>query len=120
MKRFFVTTLAIVISCNLHAQNTANETAPVSNAEPAKEAPAVSKAEKMKKLNLSEEQKMKLVEINNVNRRAKTAIESDSSLSAEQKQQKIKELKNAQTEKLKSILTSEQFEQLKTMRKEEE
>ena len=120
MKRILLIALTFTFSAYSQAQTTSNATAPATSTAPSKDDTKAAKAEKMKKLNLTDEQRDKMKELNNINRREKMAIESDSTLSADQKQKKIKELRKGQQEKLKSILTSEQYEQLKEMRKNDD
>lgn len=78
----------------------------------------LSKKEALKELNMTEEQKGKVKEIMKANKAAKKAIEDDSSLSAEQKKAKIKQLRLSQMQKLKTVLSPEQIEKFKKLRSE--
>ena len=77
-----------------------------------------SRRDMMKELNLNREQKQKLREAKSSNQSAKAAIENDNTLTADQKKVKLRELRKAQLEKLKTILSPEQIEKLRKMRQE--
>ncbi|MEI2749483.1 MAG: hypothetical protein V9E88_12060 [Ferruginibacter sp.] len=77
-----------------------------------------SKREMMKELNLTRDQRQKLKEAKSSNQSAKAAIENDNTLTADQKKVKLRELRKAQLEKLKTILSPEQIEKLRKMRQE--
>lgn len=74
------------------------------------------KLEKMNSLNLTKQQMSQLKEFRRNIKQQKNAINNDPSLSDEQKQNKLKGLHKEQQEKLKSILTAEQMQQLKEER----
>jgi len=71
----------------------------------------------MKALNLSMEQKGQLKESHRSMKQKKEEVSNDTSLTAQQKETKMKELHKEQKEKLNSILTPEQKEKLKEERK---
>ena len=77
-----------------------------------------SRRDMMKELNLNREQKQKLREAKSSNQSAKAAIENENTLTADQKKVKFRELRKAQLEKLKTILSPEQIEKLRKMRQE--
>lgn len=77
-----------------------------------------SKREMMKELNLTRDQKQKLKEAKSGNQSAKAAIENDNTLTADQKKVKLRELRKAQLQKMKTILTPEQFEKLRKMKQD--
>ena len=77
-----------------------------------------SRRDMMKELNLNREQKQKLKEAKSSNQSAKAAIENDNTLTADQKKVKLRELKKAKLENLKTILSPEQIEKLRKMRQE--
>ena len=61
----------------------------------------------------TEEQKNKMKEINKEFKAAKANIESDTTLSPEQKQSQIKAASKSKSSKMKEIFTPEQLEQMK-------
>lgn len=77
-----------------------------------------SRRDMMKELNLTRDQRQKLKESKSSNQSAKAAIENDNTLTADQKKVKLRELRKAQLEKLKTILSPEQIEKLRKMRQE--
>ncbi len=70
----------------------------------------------MNGLNLTKQQMSQLKEVRRNIKQQKDAINNDQSLSDEQKQSKLKDLRKEQQEKLKSILTPEQMQELKEER----
>jgi len=77
-----------------------------------------SRRDMMKELNLTRDQRQKLKESKSSNQSAKAAIENDNTLTADQKKVKLRELRKAHLEKLKTILSPEQIEKLRKMRQE--
>ena len=69
--------------------------------------------EMIKELNLTKVQKIKLRELHQSMQATKTAIENDPSLTAQQKQGKLKEARMDQLQKINAILTPEQQEQFR-------
>ncbi len=61
-----------------------------------------------KELNLTKEQKITMKDLRDQHKDAKDAIENDSTLSYEQKNEKLKQLKKQQAAKIQEILTEEQ------------
>ena len=80
-----------------------------------KEVMKTKKGKKMAELNLSREQKKQVKEIKQNDDAAKNAILNDAALSEEQKKEKLKELRKARQEKIKTMLTPEQKEKLKNI-----
>ncbi len=78
----------------------------------------LSKKEALKELNMTDDQKSKVKELMKANKAAKKTIEDDSSLSGEQKKEKIKQLRIAQMQKMKTVLSPEQIEKFKKLRNE--
>ncbi|MEP6677366.1 MAG: hypothetical protein ABJA78_19555 [Ferruginibacter sp.] len=72
--------------------------------------------EMMRELNLSRQQKVKLKEAMQDMKAKKQAVDADTTLNASARQQKMRELKKMQLEKMNSILNEEQKEKLKQMR----
>jgi len=70
----------------------------------------------MQELNLSEEQKTKLREINEGNRQKKQAILSNSQLTEEQKRSQLNELRESGKGNLQQVLTDEQKAKMKDLR----
>jgi Spy/CpxP family protein refolding chaperone len=62
----------------------------------------------MNELNLTSDQKSQLRELYEQNKQQRDAIKNDSSLTPDQKKQKMKDLHKSQSEKMNSILTPEQ------------
>ena len=75
------------------------------------------KGGKLDELNLSTEQKQKARELKKNDDAAKDAIKNDANMTEDQKKAKLKELRKARQEKLKTMLTPEQKEKLKTISK---
>lgn len=72
----------------------------------------------MKSLGLSDSQKAQLKGIREDAKKQRDAIKNDSSLSENQKKAKLKELRTATRGKVDSVLTPEQREKMKQLRKE--
>ncbi len=70
----------------------------------------------MQELNLSEEQKTKLREMNEGNRQKKQAILSNSQLTEEQKRSQLNELRESGKGNLQQVLTDEQKAKMKDLR----
>lgn len=70
---------------------------------------------RMAELNLSREQKKQVRDLKKEDEAAKESINNDKTLTEEQKKEKLKELRKARQEKIKSMLTPEQKEKLKSM-----
>lgn len=70
----------------------------------------------MRELNLDRQQKMKIKEAMQDMKAKKQSIDSDTTLTATVRQQKMKELRKIQIEKINSILTDQQREKLKQLR----
>ncbi len=67
-----------------------------------------SRREKLEELDLTREQKLKLVDLRQANQTAKTTIENNSNLSDQEKKKQLRDLQKEQAQKLMSILTEEQ------------
>lgn len=72
----------------------------------------------MSKLNLTAEQQQKMKELNQVQKEKADAIRKNDALSKEQKEAQLKALNQSKQAQMKSILTKDQQEQMKEMRKE--
>ncbi len=70
-----------------------------------------------KELNLTEDQKTKMSGLREDFKKQFETLRNDQSLSAEQKKEKSKELRKAQQDKMKSILTKDQVEKMESARK---
>jgi Spy/CpxP family protein refolding chaperone len=71
----------------------------------------------LKALNLSKDQQKQVDQVRADTRKQKEAINSDSSLTAEQKQEKIKAIEKDSKTKINNVLTPEQRQQLKQNKK---
>jgi hypothetical protein len=76
------------------------------------------KKQAIRELDLTKEQKGKLKEQRQAAKDKKAAIQNNESLSAEQKEAKLKELQKEQAKSTMGILNEEQKEKMKKMRKE--
>jgi hypothetical protein len=72
----------------------------------------------LKELNLTREQKSRLKEIQQDNKSKRDEIMNDGSLTKDQKQDKLKEIRRAEVYDLQGILSDEQKARLKAIRKE--
>ena len=75
-----------------------------------------SRKERMRELDLTREQKIKMKEIMQTNKAAKEAIESNTQLSDQDKKKQLRELQKSQMQKIQAILTPEQVEKFKASR----
>jgi len=75
------------------------------------------RAEMVKALNLTDAQKKAFKEVNQSLKTDRSAIQADINLSEEEKKQKMNQLRVSYLEKMKDILSPEQFEKFKQMRK---
>lgn len=69
-------------------------------------------------LNLSAEQKEKMEKLRNTSKTQMTAIKNDKSLSEDEKKAKMQDLRKSQQQQMNSILTKEQIEKMKSLRKD--
>ena len=70
----------------------------------------------MKELNLTEDQKTRLRELNAGNKEKKQAIQGNSQLTEEQKKEQLKEIRKTEKDNLKQVLTDEQKTKMKELR----
>jgi len=70
----------------------------------------------MRELNLTKEQREKIKEIRQANQAKKEAIENDTTLTAEQKETRLRELKREMGQSMLPILNDEQKAKFKEMR----
>ena len=68
----------------------------------------MNRKDRLKELELTREQKIKLKEIRQSNQSAKAAIENNTGLSEEEKKKQIRTLQKEQAQKVQAILTEEQ------------
>ena len=69
--------------------------------------------ERLKELDLTREQKVKMKEIMQSGKAAKDAIENNAQLSDQDKKKQMRELQKSQMQKIQAILTPEQVEKFK-------
>ncbi len=116
MKKIMLALLSLIISLAGFSQVKKDRTKMSdSTKQSIKEVMKTKKGKKMAELNLSREQKKQVKEIKQNDDAAKNAILNDAALSEEQKKEKLKELRKARQEKIKTMLTPEQKEKLKNM-----
>lgn len=80
------------------------------------EADQQSRKDRLKELDLSREQKMKLKEIREANKTAKEAIENNTQLTEQDKKKQLRTLQKEQAKQVQAILTPEQREKFKSSR----
>lgn len=116
MKKIMLALLSLIISLAGFSQVKKDRSKMSDSTKQAiKEVMKTKKGKKMAELNLSREQKKQVKEIKQNDDAAKNAILNDAALSEEQKKEKLKELRKARQEKIKTMLTPEQKEKLKNM-----
>ncbi len=120
MKKYIVAILFIFFSTTSFAQVQRNTTKKSTDSAAAITQPSAKKdkKERIRELDLSKEQRIKFKELNQTHKQSKAAIEADTTLSAAQRQEKLKALKKAHADKLKTILTPEQIEKFKQSKKD--
>lgn len=114
MKKFFITGTFAMFSLIAFSQTSKVES--TSTSETAVKDKG-SRDELMTSLNLTDDQKAKFKETTKAGKDAKTAIENDNTLTADQKQAKLKELRETQNTKFKAFMTPEQFEKFQAAKK---
>ncbi len=72
----------------------------------------------MAQLNLNADQKTQMKALHQDMKQQRDAVMNDQTLTADQKKQKMKELRKAQSEKMNSILTPDQQAKMKELRKQ--
>lgn len=72
----------------------------------------------MTQLNLNADQKTQMKALHQDMKQQRDSIMNDQTLTADQKKQKMKELRKAQSEKMNSILTPDQQAKMKELRKQ--
>jgi len=72
----------------------------------------------MTQLNLNADQKTQMKALHQDMKQQRDAIMNDQTLTADQKKQKMKELRKAQSEKMNTILTPDQQAKMKELRKQ--
>lgn len=118
MKRFLIITSMLILSSNIFAQSKKNITTAPTKTDTIAAPPKMNEhKDKFKELNLTDEQKGKIKELNKRNKSEKAKIESDATLTPEQKSAKLKEIKKEQSKSFKAILTPEQLEKFKASNK---
>ncbi|MCP9751212.1 hypothetical protein [Ferruginibacter sp. HRS2-29] len=76
-----------------------------------------SKKQQLKQLDLTKEQKGKIKEMRKANKDSKDAIMNDETLTDEQKKSKVDSMKRGNARKMQGVLTDEQKQKWKEMRK---
>lgn len=109
-----LTTMAQVQRKGRFAKNNSDSTAALANAD---KGDRQGKRDKLKELNLTKEQRGKIKAMNQANKAKKDEIQNDTKLNDTERQAKLQELRKQQLESTSNILTAEQKEKMKAMRK---
>jgi Spy/CpxP family protein refolding chaperone len=118
MKKIIALALtASIISTGFSQEMTSQKINNEGNAQKAKDDKAA-RAEIMNSLNLSDDQKQKMKNNSSELKKMRTAIESDTTLTADSKKEKLKELRKLQEKNTKDVLTPEQYEKLQQAKKD--
>ena len=118
MKKIIALALtASIISTGFSQEMTSQKVNNEANAQKAKDDKAA-RAEIMNSLNLSDDQKQKMKNNSSEFKKMRTAIESDTTLTADSKKEKLKELRKLQEKNTKDVLTPEQYEKLQQAKKD--
>ncbi len=124
MKKLFVVAAAVVMGQLAFAQTTEEKSADIkkepTNAQPGKEwrHKGFGQGQAVKDLNLTDDQKAKLKDMNAGVEAKRQGILNDTKLTDEQKKAMLRELRAKQAENLKSVLTDEQKAKLKEQKME--
>ena len=112
MKKIVVIAALVLMGTNgfSQAKKELNE-APAGSTAPATK--SGERKDKYKDLNLTDDQKSKMKELNKKNKADKAKIEADATLGADQKAAKLKDLKKENAKAFKAILTPQQLETYK-------
>ena len=121
MKKISMLALAFALTMNVFSQSKsdAESQSPEArkNAEIAKRQGDARYQEIIKALNLTDDQKDKLKEINKINKESKAKVNSDTTLSDDEKKQRLKEIRKDKTKRFLEILTPEQATLYNEMKK---
>ena len=79
----------------------------------------IKKVKAFKELNLSKQQKKQIKKFAKANKKKKKSIKNNTTLTEQQKNQQLLQIRNEKHAKLEAILTPEQKEKLKHMKKEQ-
>ncbi len=119
MKRFlFTIPVAITALISTSTSVFAEDEKPKAPDRPAARAPGERLKMLTEKLGLTEEQQGKIKEIFAKNAPKAKALREDAALSQEDKRAKMMELRKAEAEEIRAVLTPEQQEKMKALRKE--
>ncbi len=120
MKKFSMLALAFALTLNGFSQNKteAESQSPEAkkNAEIAKRQNDDRTQEILKALNLTDDQKVKLKEINKINKEAKSKVSADTTLSDDEKKIRLKEIRKDKSKRFMDLLTPEQLKLYKEMK----
>lgn len=121
MKTVFIALVCIsatfTSSAQIERKKAANQKADTATSATAGEpADKESRRDRMKELDLTKDQRIKLKEIRQANSAAKTAIENNDALSESEKKKQLRALQKDQAQKIQAILTPEQIEKFKASR----
>jgi Spy/CpxP family protein refolding chaperone len=90
-----------------------NKTDTVQAAETGNKADKQSRRDRMKELDLTREQRIKMKELMQANKVARASIENNPQLSEPEKKKQLRELQRQQAQKIQAILTPEQLAKFK-------
>lgn len=115
-KLFFVAIAAIFFAANGNAQ--VKRDVPQSQQMPSDSSHHLKRANMMEQLNLTADQKSQMKTLHQDMKQQREGIMNDQSLTADQKKEKMKDLRKSQSEKMNTILTPDQQSKMKEIRKQ--
>lgn len=110
--------MAVMISSSVAFSQSSSTDSKVSPTENVKKEGDVKYQEMLKSLNLTDDQKSKLKQINKSNKDAKMKVTNDTTLSEISRKEQLKEIKNNKSKSFMDLLTPDQLEKYKEFKKE--
>jgi len=113
---FLLLMSTLPVSAQIERRPVAAKADSAKTVDPNEKANKQSRKERIKDLDLTKEQRIKMKEINQAGKAAKDAIDNNASLSDQEKKKQLRELNKDQAQKIQAILTPEQREKFKANR----
>jgi Spy/CpxP family protein refolding chaperone len=110
--------MAVMISSSVAFSQSSSTDSKVSPTENVKKEGDVKYQEMLKSLNLTDDQKSILKQINKSNKDAKMKVTNDTTLSEISRKEQLKEIKNNKSKSFMDLLTPDQLEKYKEFKKE--